>query len=69
VHRAKLDLQLASTSFPSVFKQFREVSRANEHHQLPFPMAVYGSGALCFGRKPVVVTYHSDIVGKTMRLA
>lgn len=64
VHRAKLDLQLASTGFSfSVFKQFRELATQadiiNYHFPWPFMDLVHFASAI---KKPVVVTYHSDIV-------
>lgn len=64
VHRAKLDLQLASTGFSfSVFKQFRELAAQadiiNYHFPWPFMDLVHFASAV---NKPVVVTYHSDIV-------
>lgn len=64
VHRAKLDLQLASTGFSfSVLKQFRELAAQadiiNYHFPWPFMDLVHFASAI---NKPVVVTYHSDIV-------
>ncbi len=64
VHRAKLDLQFASTGFSlSVFKKFRELAAEadviNYHFPWPFMDVVhFASGT----RKPSVVTYHSDII-------
>ncbi|SDS93493.1 glycosyltransferase family 4 protein [Pseudomonas prosekii] len=64
VHRAKLDLQFASTGFSlSVFKKFRELAAeadvVNYHFPWPFMDVVhFASGT----RKPSVVTYHSDII-------
>lgn len=64
VHRAKLDIQFASTGFSwSVFKQFRELAAeadvVNYHFPWPFMDLVhFASGH----HKPCVVTYHSDIV-------
>jgi len=64
VHRAKLDIQFASTGFSwSVFKQFRELAAEadviNYHFPWPFMDLVHFASAL---NKPSVVTYHSDIV-------
>ncbi|OHC27607.1 MAG: glycosyl transferase family 1 [Pseudomonadales bacterium RIFCSPLOWO2_12_59_9] len=64
VHRAKLDLQIASTGFSvSVFKRFRELAAqadiVNYHFPWPFMDLVHFASAV---NKPVVVTYHSDIV-------
>ena len=64
VHRAKLDIQLASTGFSySVLKRFRELAAQadviNYHFPWPFMDLVHFSSAV---KKPVVVTYHSDIV-------
>ncbi len=64
VHRAKLDLQLASTGFSfSVFKRFRELAAQADiiHYHFPWPfmdLVHFVSGL----NKPVVVSYHSDIV-------
>ena len=64
VYRAKLDLQIASTGFSfSVFKRFRELAAEadviNYHFPWPFMDLVHFASAV---NKPVVVTYHSDIV-------
>lgn len=64
VHRAKLDLQIASTGFSfSVFKRFRELAAQadiiNYHFPWPFMDLVHFAAA---ANKPMVVTYHSDIV-------
>jgi glycosyltransferase involved in cell wall biosynthesis len=64
VHRARLDIQLASTGFSwSVFKQFREMAAeadvVNYHFPWPFMDVVHFASAL---NKPTVVTYHSDII-------
>ena len=64
VHRAKLNLQLASTGFSfSVFKRFRELAAQADiiHYHFPWPfmdLVHFVSGL----NKSVVVTYHSDIV-------
>ncbi len=64
VHRAKLDIQFASTGFSwSVFKQFRELASEadviNYHFPWPFMDLVHFASSL---NKPTVVTYHSDII-------
>lgn len=64
VHRAKLDVQFASTGFSySVFKQFREMAAeadvVNYHFPWPFMDLVHFFSGM---NKPCVVTYHSDIV-------
>ncbi|WP_435034172.1 glycosyltransferase family 4 protein [Pseudomonas neuropathica] len=64
VHRAKLDIQFASTGFSwSVFKQFREMAAeadvVNYHFPWPFMDLVHFASAR---NKPTVVTYHSDII-------
>lgn len=64
VHRAKLDLQIASTGFSfSVLKRFRALAAQadiiNYHFPWPFmDLLHFASGV----NKPMVVTYHSDIV-------
>lgn len=64
VHRARLDLQLASTGFSySVLAHFRELAAEadiiNYHFPWPFMDLVHFLSGV---RKPRVVTYHSDIV-------
>ncbi|MDF9774309.1 glycosyltransferase family 4 protein [Pseudomonas baetica] len=64
VHRARLDIQFASTGFSwSVFKQFRELAAeadvVNYHFPWPFMDLVHFASGL---NKPSVVTYHSDII-------
>jgi len=64
VHRAKLDIQFASTGFSkSVFKQFRELAAEadviNYHFPWPFMDVVHFASAV---NKPMVVSYHSDII-------
>jgi rhamnosyl/mannosyltransferase len=64
VHRARLDIQFASTGFSwSVFKQFRELAAEadviNYHFPWPFMDLVHFASSL---NKPCVVTYHSDII-------
>ncbi|MBN3863740.1 glycosyltransferase [Pseudomonas frederiksbergensis] len=64
VHRAKLDIQFASTGFSySVFKQFREMAAeadvVNYHFPWPFMDLVHFLNGM---NKPSVVTYHSDII-------
>lgn len=64
VHRAKLDLQIASTGLSySVLKRFRHLAAQADviHYHFPWPfmdLLHFLSGV----KKPVVVTYHSDIV-------
>ncbi|AUG44064.1 glycosyl transferase family 1 [Pseudomonas chlororaphis] len=64
VHRAKLDIQFASTGFSySVFKQFREMAAeadvVNYHFPWPFMDLVHFVSGM---NKPCVATYHSDII-------
>ncbi|RBL69506.1 glycosyltransferase [Pseudomonas sp. MWU13-2625] len=64
VHRARLDIQFASTGFSwSVFKQFRELAAeadvVNYHFPWPFMDLVHFASGM---NKPSVVTYHSDII-------
>ena len=64
VHRARLDIQFASTGFSwSVFKQFRELAAEadviNYHFPWPFMDLVHFASGV---NKPSVVTYHSDII-------
>ncbi|SDI59487.1 glycosyltransferase family 4 protein [Pseudomonas panipatensis] len=64
VHRARLDLQIASTGFSySVLARFRELAAQadiiNFHFPWPFMDLVHFASGI---RKPMVVTYHSDIV-------
>lgn len=64
VHRSRLDVQIASTGFSfSVFKRFRALAAQADiiHYHFPWPFMdlVHFASAV---NKPVVVTYHSDIV-------
>ncbi|MDR9751155.1 glycosyltransferase family 4 protein [Pseudomonas sp. SZMC_28357] len=64
IHRAKLDIQIASTGFSvSVFKKFREMAAEadviNYHFPWPFMDVVHFLSGIV---KPSVVTYHSDII-------
>lgn len=64
VHRARLNLQVASTGLSfSVFSQFRDLAEKadiiNFHFPWPFMDLVYFASGT---KKPIVVTYHSDIV-------
>lgn len=64
VHRARLNLHLASTGFSySVLARFRELAAqadiVNFHFPWPFMDVVHFASGI---RKPMVVTYHSDIV-------
>ena len=64
VHRARLDLQIASTGLSySVLRRFRQLAAQADviHYHFPWPfmdLLHFLAGV----RKPVVVTYHSDIV-------
>ncbi|WFU01720.1 glycosyltransferase family 4 protein [Rhizobium sp. CB3171] len=63
-HKAKLDLEFASTGFSrEAFGRFRELSRKADivHYHFPWPMMDIVHLAIPPG-KPTVVTYHSDIV-------
>lgn len=71
VHRAKLDVQIASTGFSySVLKQFRELAAeadvVNYHFPWPFMDLVHFLTGM---NKPSVVTYHSDIIRQKHLLA
>lgn len=64
VHRARLDVQFASTGFSwSVFKRFRDLAAEadviNYHFPWPFMDLVHFASGV---NKPTVVTYHSDII-------
>ncbi|MEO4048057.1 glycosyltransferase family 4 protein [Pseudomonas sp. CAU 1711] len=64
VHRAKLDLQIASTGLSySVLKRFRHLAAQADviHYHFPWPfmdLLHFLAGV----KKPVVVSYHSDVV-------
>ncbi|WP_374980990.1 glycosyltransferase family 4 protein [Pseudomonas solani] len=64
VHRAKMDLQIASTGFSaSAFLRFYQLARQADviHYHFPWPfmdVVHFATGI----RKPTVVTYHSDII-------
>jgi glycosyltransferase involved in cell wall biosynthesis len=64
IHRAKLDMQIASTSFSiSAFKKFKELAKTADiiHYHFPWPfmdLVHFISNA----KKPTIVTYHSDII-------
>src|SRR4051812_19365962 len=63
-HRARMDLEISSTSFSaSAFLRFAQLaSRADVvhyHYPWPFMDVVHFATRL---RKPTVVTYHSDII-------
>jgi glycosyltransferase involved in cell wall biosynthesis len=63
-HRARLDLQLASTALSlSAFKRFRELARHADviHYHVPWPFMDLVHFATRAG-KPSLVTYHSDII-------
>lgn len=64
VHRAKLNLQLASTGFSvAVFWRFAQLAKQADiiHYHFPWPFmdAVHFATRV---KKPTVVTYHSDII-------
>lgn len=63
-HRARLDLQIASTGFSvSAFVRFAQLSKKADvvHYHFPWPfMDVVHFVTLM--KKPTVVTYHSDII-------
>jgi glycosyltransferase involved in cell wall biosynthesis len=64
VHRARLDIQLASTGFSySVLRQFRTLAAEADiiHYHFPWPFMDLVH-FLARVNKPTVVTYHSDIV-------
>lgn len=64
VHRARLDLQLASTGFSTaVFSHFSRLANMADviHYHFPWPFMDVVHFATRV-RKPSVVTYHSDIV-------
>lgn len=64
VHRARLDLQIASTGLSySVLKRFRHLAAQADviHYHFPWPLMDL-LHFLAGVKKPVVVTYHSDIV-------
>ena len=63
-HRARLDVQIASTSFSiSAFSRFAQLAKKVDviHYHFPWPfMDVVHFATMV--RKPTVVTYHSDII-------
>jgi rhamnosyl/mannosyltransferase len=64
VHRARLDLQIASTAFSvSAFLRFAQLAKKADviHYHFPWPfMDVVHFATMV--KKPTVVTYHSDII-------
>ncbi len=63
-HRAKLDLQIASTGFSaSAFLRFAQLAKQADiiHYHFPWPFMDVVHFATMI-RKPVVATYHSDII-------
>lgn len=63
-HRAKLDLQIASTGFSiSAFLRFAQLAKKADiiHYHFPWPFMDIVHFATMI-KKPVVVTYHSDII-------
>lgn len=64
VHRAKLDLQIASTGFSaSAFWRFSQIAKKADviHYHFPWPFMDLVHFAT-MAKKPTVVTYHSDII-------
>ena len=64
VHRARLDLQIASTGFSaSVFLRFSQLAKKADviHYHFPWPFMDIVHFATRV-KKPTVVTYHSDII-------
>jgi rhamnosyl/mannosyltransferase len=64
VHRAKLDLKIASTDFSaSAFLRFSQLAKKADviHYHFPWPFADVVHFATR-AKKPTVVTYHSDII-------
>lgn len=64
VHRAKLNLHIASTGLSySVIRRFRELAAQADliHYHFPWPLMDL-LHFLVGVRKPVIVTYHSDVV-------
>jgi rhamnosyl/mannosyltransferase len=64
VHRARLDLQVASTSFSmSAFVRFAQLAKKADviHYHFPWPFmdVVHFASRV---KKPTLVTYHSDII-------
>ena len=64
VHRARLDMEIASTSFSmSAFWRFAQLAKKADvvHYHFPWPfMDVVHFATIV--KKPTVVTYHSDII-------
>lgn len=63
-HRAKLNLQIASTGFSaSVFWRFSQLAKNVDviHYHFPWPFMDVVHFVSCV-KKPTVVTYHSDII-------
>lgn len=64
VHRARLDVQIASTGFSiSAFLRFAQLAKQADvvHYHFPWPfMDVMHFATMV--KKPTVVTYHSDII-------
>jgi rhamnosyl/mannosyltransferase len=70
VHRAKLDVEVASSGFSfSALSRFRELTRQADivHYHFPWPFMDVAHFATRM-RKPSVVTYHSDIVRQQLLL-
>ncbi len=63
-HRARLDLQVASTGFSlSAFLRFAQLAKQTDviHYHFPWPFMDVVHFATCV-KKPTVVTYHADII-------
>lgn len=70
VHRAKLDIQLASTGFSySALKHFKKLAEnvdiINYHFPWPFMDLLHFAAGI---HKPTVLTYHSDIIRQKLLL-
>lgn len=70
VHRCRSVVEVASTplSFTALFR-FRQLAKEADiiHYHFPYPFADL-LHFLCFIKKPVVVTYHSDIIKQKLLL-
>ena len=64
VHRARMNIQIASTGFSaSVFSRFAQLAKKADviHYHFPWPFMDVVHFATQV-KKPTVVTYHSDII-------
>lgn len=69
-HKAKLDLEFASTGFSlQAFQKFNALSREVDliHYHFPWPF-MDAVDLACRPKKPRIVTYHSDIVKQKVLL-